>query len=342
MEAEIISLNEGGTPLIPLKNISRRLDVEVYGKFEGANPTGSFKDRGMTVAVSMAKYLEEKLVVCASTGNTAASMAAYASRAGLKPLVVLPKNSVAKGKLAQAIMHGAVIVSLNGLFDNALEAVLELTRRGLAYPLNSLNPWRIEGQKTVSYEIMDELGSVDWIIVPVGNAGNITAIWKGLKELREIGLIDNVPRLIGVQASRASPLVEAFKKKSLRFKPVENPETIASAIRIGKPVHGERALRAVYESNGLLIEVDDKEILWAQKILARWEGLSVEPASATTIAGLFKLVEEGVIDRGEKVVVILTGHGLKDPESMLLHNTEVYEANSVGDVVDIALKATTQ
>ncbi len=325
-----------------MKNISRRLGVEVYGKFEGANPTGSFKDRGMTVAVSVAKYLGEKLVVCASTGNTAASMAAYASRAGLKPLVVLPKNSVAKGKLAQAIVHGATIVSLNGLFDNALKIVLELYRRRLAYPLNSVNPWRIEGQKTVSFEIMDELGGVDWIIVPVGNAGNITAIWKGLKELKELGLIEDYPRLVGVQASGASPLVRAFKEGSLELKPVEKPETIASAIRIGKPVHWRRALKAVYESNGLLVEVGDEEILWAQKILARWEGLSVEPASATTIAGLSKLVEEGVIDRGERIVVVLTGHGLKDPESMLLHNTEVHEASNVGDVVDIALKATSQ
>ena len=334
-DAEIVSLNEGGTPLIPLTHISHRLGVKVYGKFEGANPSSSFKDRGMTVAVSMAKYLGEKLVVCASTGNTAASMAAYASRAGLKPLVVLPRKGVAKGKLAQAIIHGAVIMSLNGLFDDALKIVLELARRRLAYPLNSFNPWRIEGQKTVSYEIMDELGGVDWIIVPVGNAGNITAIWKGLKELKELGLIEDCPKLVGIQASGAAPLVKVFKERFHDLIPVEEPKTIASAIRIGKPIHWRRALEAIYESNGLLVEVDDEEILRAQENLARWEGLSVEPASATTVAGLFKLVEGGVIGQGEKVVVILTGHGLKDQESMLLHSTKVFEVSSVDDAINI-------
>ena len=323
-----------------MKNISRKFELEVYGKFEGANPTGSFKDRGMSVAVSVAKYLGVKVVVCASTGNTAASMAAYASRAGIKPVVILPKNSVAKGKLAQTIMHGAVLVSLNGLFDDALKVVLELARRNIAYPLNSINPWRIEGQKTIAYEIIDELGKVDWIIVPVGNAGNITSIWKGLKELKNLGLVENLPRLVGVQASRASPLVKAFQEKSLIFEPVEEPKTIASAIRIGNPVHGLRALKVVYESNGVLIDVSDEEILWAQKVLARLEGLGVEPASATTIAGLRKLVEEGVITRGEKVVVVLTGHGLKDPEIALKHGIESYEASSVSEAVNIVSKIT--
>ncbi len=333
-EAKIVSLNEGGTPLIRFKRISELLGLrELYGKFEGANPTGSFKDRGMTVAVTMAVFLGFKNVICASTGNTSASMTAYAARAGLNPIVVLPKGKVARGKVAQTILHGAVIVYINGGFDDALKVVLEASRRELAYPLNSINPWRIEGQKTVAYEIVDEIGVPDWIIVPVGNAGNISAIWKGLLELKQNELIDRLPRLAGVQAKGASPLVRAFREQRDYIEPVDKPETIASAIRIGNPVNWKRALKAVRESKGVLIDVDDEEIINAQKELARVEGLGVEPASATTLAGLRKLVEEKVIDRNERVVLVLTGHALKDPETASSHLVHSFSVNSVEEAL---------
>ncbi len=328
-DAEIISLNEGDTPLIRLKRIEKLVGVKsIYAKFEGANPTGSFKDRGMTVAVTMAKYLGFRNVICASTGNTASSMAAYAARGGLHAIIVLPEGKVARGKIAQSILHGATIIYVKGGFDSALKTVLAAYEVGLAYPLNSINPWRIEGQKTVAYEIVDEIGELDWIIVPVGNAGNITAIWKGLKELRKFDLIDRLPRLAGVQASGASPLVEAFRENREELKPVEKPETIASAIRIGNPVNWRRALRAVGESNGVLLSVSDEEILAAQRKLARFEGIGVEPASAVTLAGFLKLVEEKIIERDDKVVFILTGHALKDPDIASFHNIRSFPANN--------------
>ncbi|HIQ03567.1 MAG TPA: threonine synthase [Desulfurococcales archaeon] len=340
--AEIVSLGEGGTPLIRLVNSNSILGVrEVYVKFDGANPTGSFKDRGMTVAISIAKYIGVGIVACASTGNTSASMSAYASRAGIKPLIVLPKGRIARGKLVQAILHGAEIVLVKGGFDDALKVIIEASRRGLVYPLNSINPWRIEGQKTVAYEIVDEIGVPDWIVLPVGNAGNISAVWKGLVELKRAGLIDRLPRLVGVQASGAAPLVEMFRRGYRILKPVDNPETIATAIRIGKPVNWVRALRAVRESRGLFIDVSDNDIIGAQKILARHEGIGVEPASAAAIAGVAKLRKEGIIDRDERVVAIATGHALKDPDIILNHyNVRVHEASSIDNALSLIRKIT--
>ena len=335
-------MGEGGTPLIRLVNSNSILGVrEVYVKFDGANPTGSFKDRGMTVAISIAKYIGVGIVACASTGNTSASMSAYASRAGIKPLIVLPKGRIARGKLVQAILHGAEIVLVKGGFDDALKVIIEASRRGLVYPLNSINPWRIEGQKTVAYEIVDEIGVPDWIVLPVGNAGNISAVWKGLVELKRAGLIDRLPRLVGVQASGAAPLVEMFRRGYRILKPVDNPETIATAIRIGKPVNWVRALRAVRESRGLFIDVSDSDIIGAQKILARHEGIGVEPASAAAIAGVAKLRKEGIIDRDERVVAIATGHALKDPDIILNHyNVRVHEASSIDNALSLIRKIT--
>lgn len=334
-EARIISLNEGGTPLIRLERIAGILGLgEVYGKFEGANPTGSFKDRGMTVAVTMAVFLGYRNVACASTGNTSASMTAYAARAGLNPIVVLPKGKVAKGKIAQTILHGATIVYVEGGFDDALRVILEASRKGIVYPLNSINPWRIEGQKTVAYEIIDEIGVPDWIIVPVGNAGNITAIWKGLVELEKLGLIEKTPRLAGIQAKGASPLVKAFREESNDIQVIEKPETIATAIRIGNPVNWKRALRAVRESDGILIDVEDNEILEAQKMLARLEGLGVEPASAVTLAGLRRLVNDKIIDKNSRVVLVLTGHALKDPDTASSHSTQAVHVRSIGEALE--------
>ncbi|MEM4487809.1 MAG: threonine synthase [Desulfurococcaceae archaeon] len=312
-----VTLCEGGTPLIP---ITKAGNNKVYLKFEGSNPTGSFKDRGMTVAITIARHIEVKGVIVASTGNTAASAAAYAARAGLRCVVVLPKGSVAIGKLAQAMLYGAEVVEVDGLFDEALDNVLELVvtkgRRDL-YPLNSYNPWRLEGQKTIAYEIVEELGkSPDAVFVPVGNAGNIYAVWKGFKELHENGIIESVPRMIGVQAEGASPLVLTWRSKSSSLLPVSVPRTIASAIRIGKPVNWPKALNAVNESGGSFISVSDSEIKDAMKKLAVTEGVGVEPASATTLAGYIKSLEDRILTKSETVVLVGTGHVLKDPDAV--------------------------
>lgn len=330
-EAQIISLGEGGTPLIKSVRLKDLVHVkEVYIKFEGANPTGSFKDRGMTVAVSMAKYLGARVVVCASTGNTAASMSAYAARAGMKSIVILPKGKVAKGKLVQAVLHGAILAFIDGSFDDALRAVTQVAERYPVYVLNSLNPWRIEGQKTLAFEVADEVGVPDWIVVPVGNGGNISAIWKGFKELKEAGLTSKLPKLAGVQASGAAPLARAFRKGLNVPEFVNNPETIATAIRIGRPVNWPRALKAIRESGGVLMDVTDEEILKAQEALARFEGLGVEPASATSLAGLIKLKEEELVDRDESVVLVATGHALKDPDVIKYHSADIHYLSSEG------------
>jgi len=277
----------------------------------------------MTVAVTLARSVGAQAVVVASTGNTASSAAAYAARAGMRAVIVVPRGKIALGKLAQSILYGAVIVEIEGSFDKALEAVMEATRRNRRlYPLNSFNPWRLEGQKTIAFEIVEQLGFVpDWVVVPVGNAGNISAIWKGFRELHRYGMIDKLPRLAGVQASGAAPLASAWKK-GLR-EPVffEHPETVATAIRIGKPINWPKALRAVEESNGVFIDVSDEEILKAQRLLARREGIAVEPASAASLAGLLRLVRDGFIERGETAVIVLTGHGLKDPDAMMKADT---------------------
>jgi len=319
---EPVTLGEGGTPLVPLERVSGEVGARVYGKLEGSNPTGSFKDRGMTVAVTLARSAGARVVLVASTGNTAASAAAYAARAGLEAVVLVPRGAVARGKLAQALLHGAVLVEVEGSFDDALAAVIEAVESGSGlYPLNSFNPWRLEGRKTAAFEVAEALGgrAPDWVVVPVGNAGNIYAIWKGFKELRRHGLIDSLPRMAGVQAAGAAPLARAWELGLEEPVPVERPETVASAIRIGRPVNAPKALRAVRESGGVMTMVSDEEILRAQADLARLEGIAVEPASAAALAGLRRLAREGVVERGETVVLILTGHGLKDPDAAALH-----------------------
>jgi len=311
-----VTLKEGGTPLYRCNN----LDVEcrLYVKHEGLNPSGSFKDRGMTVGVTKAVELNKKAVACASTGNTSASMAMYAAKAGLKAYVLLPSGKVALGKVAQALMHGAKVIGIRGNFDQALSLVRKVCDEQGFYLLNSINPFRLEGQKTIAYEIVDELGfSPDRVVLPVGNAGNISAIYKGFKELRELGLIDSIPKMIGVQAEGANPIYKAVMEGKNHIDPVFNPETIATAIRIGQPVNAKKALRAIYESKGTAVQVSDEEIKKAQKDLASMEGIGVEPASAASIAGLRKLIEMGDIERDETVVCIATGNLLKDPEIVL-------------------------
>ncbi len=313
---EKVSLNEGGTSLYSCKRLAKRLGMkELWVKNEGENPTGSFKDRGMTVGVSIAKTLGKRVVACASTGNTSASLAAYAARAEMKCIVMIPSGKIAFGKLAQAMMYGCLVLAVKGNFDDALKLVQESCERFGLYLLNSLNPYRLEGQKTIGFEIIEQLGvTPDVIVLPVGNAGNISAIYKGLTEWEELGIIGGKPRMIGIQSEGAAPIVEAVRKKSREVRFVEKPETVATAIRIGTPVNWEKALRAIYGSDGTAESVTDAQILAAQKLLARTEGIFVEPASAASIAGLIKLLEEGVIDKDERVVCVTTGHGLKDPD----------------------------
>jgi threonine synthase len=303
----IITLLEGGTPLIPLPALAKTLgkDVMLLAKFEGLNPTGSFKDRGMTVAISEAAGRKARSVICASTGNTAASAAAYASRAGIPCVVLIPQGKVAMGKLAGALAYGARVLQIQGSFDDALTMVVQASEKLSIALVNSLNPYRLEGQKTAAFEICDALGkSPDWLCLPVGNAGNITAYWMGFKQyhrLKQTGL----PKILGVQAEGAAPLVVGH--------PVE-PETVATAIRIGKPARGEQALEAAQESGGRIIAVSDDCILDMQQLLAA-EGLWVEPASAAGLAGMAHEVREKqlAVD-GQTIVTICTGHGLKDPD----------------------------
>ncbi len=312
-----VSLNEGGTPLYECKNLSEELKVKLFVKNEGANPTGSFKDRGMTVGVSKAIEFGKKITTCASTGNTSASLAAYSARGNLKCVVFIPSGKIAYGKLAQALIFGAKVISIEGNFDKALEIVFKISDGEGIYLLNSINPYRLEGQKTLGFEIFDELNyTPDRVILPVGNAGNISAIWKGFKEFYEMGIASEKPKMTGIQAEKAMPIVNMFKNKG-DFVPEKNPETIATAIRIGNPVSWKKAINAVYESNGYMESVSDEEILKAQKLLARKEGIFVEPASASSIAGLLKLIDEGIIDKGEEVVCITTGNGLKDPNTVV-------------------------
>lgn len=326
----IISIGEGGTPFCKCEKLGSELDLDLYVKVEGSNPTGSFKDRGMTVGMTKAMELGVDTVGCASTGNTSASLAAYAARAGLRCIVFLPSGKVALGKLAQAMFHGAEVISINGNFDEALEAMTSLALEKYLYLLNSINPFRLEGQKTIGYEIVHELNwtSPDRIVLPVGNAGNISAIWKGITEFHDLGFIKSKPMMTGIQAEGASPIANAFRKNSTKIIPVENPETIATAIRIGSPVSYTKALNAIYDSNGYCDTVTDDEILEAQKLLAQKEGIGVEPASAASIAGLKKLRETGVIDKGEQVVCVVTGHLLKDPNTAIEASTEPIEIDA--------------
>jgi threonine synthase len=326
-ESKIVSLEEGGTPFCKCQKIGDKLGIDLYVKVEGSNPTGSFKDRGMSVGITKAVELGVDTVGCASTGNTSASLAAYAARAGKRCIVLLPSGKVALGKLAQAMFHGAEVISIKGNFDEALETVTSLALEGQLYLLNSINPFRLEGQKSIGFEVVDDLGwkSPDRIILPVGNAGNISAIWKGVSEFHEAGFMDDLPMMTGIQAEGAAPIANAVRKGKNSIEPVNNPETIATAIRIGAPVSAQKALRAIYESNGIAETVTDNEILNAQKLLARTEGIGVEPASAASIAGLLKLVENGEVDKGEQVVCIVTGHLLKDPNTAINACTEPVE-----------------
>jgi threonine synthase len=299
-EDPVVSLDEGATPLVLAPRLSERAGAEVWLKLEGTNPTGSFKDRGMTCAVSAAVREGAQAVVCASTGNTAASAAAYAARAGLRGAVIVPEGKIATGKLAQALMHGARVIALRGNFDDALRLVRELARRHPIALVNSVNDFRIEGQKTAAFEVMDALdGELDALCIPVGNAGNITAYWKGFKEEGAR------PRMFGFQAAGAAPLVYGFQ--------VEHPETIASAIRIGNPARWEQAMDAMTSSGGAVAAVTDDEILDAYRFLASSEGVFCEPASAASVAGL---LVHGARD-ARRVVCVLTGHGLKDPQTAL-------------------------
>ena len=320
IKREPVSIKEGGTPLYRCDRLAKQIGIhELYVKHEGLNPTGSFKDRGMTVGVSKALELGMKTVACASTGNTSASLAIYAAKAGISAVVLLPEGKVAMGKVAQALMHGAKVLAIRGNFDDAFRLVRELCDREEFYLLNSINPFRLEGQKTIGFEIIDQLGweSPDRVVLPVGNAGNISAIYKGFSEFKRFAIIEEIPKMTGIQAEGACPIVNAFRRGAREIIPEKNPETIASAIRIGDPVNAPKALHAIYDSGGIAEKVSDDEIIDAQKSLARLEGIGVEPASAASIAGLRKLREQGVIEQDERVVCVTTGHLLKDPEEVI-------------------------
>ena len=308
----VVTLKEGNTPLIPARALSARLgkDVKVYFKYEGLNPTGSFKDRGMTMAVSKAKEAGKTAIICASTGNTSASAAAYAAQGGLKCVVLIPQGAIALGKLAQAMVHGAQVLAVKGSFDEALELVRQIAQQTPMELVNSINPFRIEGQKSAAFEICDVLGKQpDYHAIPVGNAGNITAYWKGYNDYFRVGKIDGLPKMLGFQAAGAAPIVLG--------KPVLKPDTLATAIKIGNPASWEGAVAARDNSKGLIQSVTDVEILEAYQFLARQEGIFVEPASAASVAGVLKLAKKKYFRLRTTVVCVLTGHGLKDPERVV-------------------------
>jgi threonine synthase len=329
---KIVSLNEGGTGLHLCRRLAKHLGIrQLSVKNEGENPTGSFKDRGMTVGVTKAVELGVKSVICASTGNTSASLAAYAAKAGLQCAVLIPSGKIAYGKLSQAMIYGAKVIKVRGNFDESLDIVLKLSEKHRTiYLLNSINPFRIEGQKSLGFEICDQLNqeAPDRIIVPVGNAGNISAIWKGFSEFHELGVVEALPKMTGIQAAGAAPIAQAIKSGSNVIVPVSAPETVATAIRIGAPVSWKKAITAIRESHGTAETVTDEEILSAQKMLARVEGLFVEPASASSIAGLIKLVDNGTIDRDERIVCVTTGHGLKDPDTAVKMSEKPVEVDA--------------
>jgi threonine synthase len=311
-------LGEGGTGLPKSTRLAGDLDLgEVYFKNEGQNPTGSFKDRGMTVAVTRAVEVGAREVLCASTGNTSASMAAYAARASLRATVLVPRGKIAKGKLLQAIVHGARIQQVAGSFDAALEKARRLAAMGRLYLVNSLNPYRIEGQKTLAFELWEQLRKVpDVVILPVGNAGNISAIWKGFSELKLLRVTGGTPRMVGVQAAGAAPIAAAYSKGRSEVIPWPHPETGASAIRIGAPASWKKALRAVRDSGGAMLTVSDDEIFRTQRLLAAREGIFAEPASSASVAGLLKASRLKLVDGRECIVCVITGHGLKDQGSL--------------------------
>lgn len=315
-DTRIISLGEGNTPLIRLNNIPRLLgkEVDIYVKYEGLNPTGSFKDRGMTMAVTKAVEEGSRAIICASTGNTSAAAAAYASRAGVASFVLIPDGKIALGKLAQAMIHGAVVIQIKGNFDAGMQLVKDVALEAPVTIVNSINPFRLQGQKTAAFEIVEELECApDFHCLPVGNAGNITAHWMGYKEYQEHGIANNRPRMVGYQAAGSAPF--------MRGQPVDNPETVATAIRIGHPQSWDKAWKVREESNGWFDECTDQEILAAQKLLALKEGVFCEPASATSLAGAIRDIKSGKIPEGSKVVCTLTGHGLKDPDIAISQST---------------------
>jgi threonine synthase len=304
-----LTLQEGNTPLIHLPKLSEKLGIELYVKTEGTNPTGSFKDRGMVMAVAKAKEEGSDTVICASTGNTSAAAAAYAARANMKCIVLIPDGKIAFGKLAQAVMYGAEIYAIKGNFDHALTMVRNISEKLPITLVNSVNPYRIEGQKTAAFEVCEQLGSApDYLVIPVGNAGNITAYWKGFKEYNEKKQT-GLPMIHGFQAEGAAAIV--------RGEPIENPETIATAIRIGNPASWETAVKAKEESKGKIDSVTDEEIIEAYQLIAREEGVFAEPGSCASIAGLIKHCKAGLIKEGSKVVAVLTGNGLKDPNTAI-------------------------
>lgn len=309
----VVTLNEGNTPLIKADNLAREIqpDVEIYLKFEGCNPTGSFKDRGMTLAVTKAKEDGSNAIICASTGNTSASAAAYGAKAGLKTYVLIPDGYIALGKLSQAMMYGAEIIAIEGNFDEALELVRKISTDYNITLVNSLNPYRIEGQKTGAFEVCDALGQApDYHFIPVGNAGNITAYWKGYKEYFEKGKISNLPKMMGFEAEGAAAIVRGER--------ILHPETIATAIRIGNPASWTKAEEARDESKGTISSVTDEEIVSAYKLIAKTEGILAEPASAASVAGLIKC--KNTLKPGSKCVCVLTGNGLKDPDSAIKYS----------------------
>lgn len=311
-DTRIISLGEGATPLIRLNNIPRETGkrVDIYVKFEGLNPTGSFKDRGMTMAVTKAVEEGSRAIICASTGNTSASAAAYAARAGITCFVVIPEGKIALGKLAQAMIHGAVVIQIQGNFDNGMQIVKDMANEAPVTIVNSINPYRLQGQKTAAFEIIEELGSApDYHCLPVGNAGNITAHWMGYCEYADHGICNNRPVMVGYQAAGAAPFILG--------RMVDNPETIATAIRIGHPQSWDRAWQVQKESNGWFDKYSDEDILAAQKLLAEKEGVFCEPASAISLAGALHDIKSGKIPEGSRVVCTLTGHGLKDPDTAI-------------------------
>jgi len=315
-DTRIISLCEGNTPLIRLNNIPRDLqkDVAIYVKYEGLNPTGSFKDRGMTMAITKAVEAGSKAVICASTGNTSASAAAYAARAGIQAFVLIPDGKIAQGKLAQAMMHGSIVIQIEGNFDDGMELVKQMAAEAPVTIVNSINPYRLQGQKTAAFEIVEALGRApDYHCLPVGNAGNISAYWMGYSEYFTDGIIGKRPVMCGYQANKSAPF--------LRGHPVENPETVATAIRIGNPQSWDKAWTAQKESGGWFDEFSDEEILAAQKLLAEREGIFCEPASAISIAGAIRDIKSGKIPEGSVITCTLTGHGLKDPDTAIKQST---------------------
>ena len=327
----MITLGEGDTPLIRGKILETEIDCKsLYFKFEGCNPTGSFKDRGMVMAVANAIESGSKAIVCASTGNTSASAAAYAAYYGIKCIIVLPKGKIAMGKLAQAIVYGATIIAIDGNFDDALTIVRQLAKKHYITLVNSVNPYRIEGQKTASFEIIDSIGDApDYHFIPVGNAGNITAYWKGYKEYYENGKAKTLPKMMGFQAEGAAPIVRGFA--------IKNPETVATAIRIGNPASWQKAEAARDESGGIIDMVSDDEILTSQKILAAKTGIFGEPASAASLAGLFKMKKLGMDFTNKTIVCVVTGNGLKDTEVALKNSYKFIELPADVNLVEKAL-----